>query len=77
MEGIKYMNLIEMDPVVIEIKGVKNGELMVSVNNTSVRHKAFLAADTRLCVLMCCTMYGWILCQSHCPPDLSHVIEEV
>ena len=27
MEGIKYVNLIEINPVVIEIEGVENGEL--------------------------------------------------
>ena len=52
MEGIKYMNLIEIDPVVIEIPGDKNGELAVPVNNTLVSHTAFLAADTRPCVLI-------------------------
>ena len=52
MEGIKYVNLIEIDPVVIEIRGVENGELAVPVNNTLVHHTAFLAADTRPCVLM-------------------------
>ena len=52
MEGIKYVNLIEIGPVVIEIRGVENGELAVPVNNTLVRHTAFLAADTRPCVLM-------------------------
>ena len=52
MEGIKYVNLIEIGPVVIEIQGVENGELAVPVNNTLVSHTAFLAADTRLCVLM-------------------------
>ena len=46
MEGIKYMNLIEISPVVIEIWGVENGELAVPVNNTLVRHMAFLATDT-------------------------------
>ena len=46
MEGIKYVNLIEISPVVIEIKGVENGELVVLVNNTIVSHTAFLAADT-------------------------------
>ena len=40
------MNLIEISPVVIEIRGVENGELAVPVNNTLVRHTAFLAADT-------------------------------
>ena len=52
MEGIKYVNLIEIGPVVIEIRGAENGELAVPVNNTLVSHTAFLAADTRPCVLM-------------------------
>ena len=43
MEGIKYVNLIGIGPVVIEIRGVENGELAVPVNNTLVRHTAFLA----------------------------------
>ena len=46
MEDIKYLTLIEISPVVIEIRGVENGELAVPVNNTLVRHMAFLAADT-------------------------------
>ena len=33
MEGIKYVNLIEIGPVVIEIRGAENGELAVPVNN--------------------------------------------
>ena len=52
MEGIKYVILIEIGPVVIEIQGVENGELAVPVNNTLVCHTAFLAADTRPCVLI-------------------------
>ena len=52
MEGIKYVNLIEIGPVVIEIRGAKNGKLAVPVNNTPVSHTAFLAADTRPCVLI-------------------------
>ena len=47
MEDINYVNLIEIDPVVIEIRGVENGELAVPVNNTLVCHTAFLVADTR------------------------------
>ena len=46
------MNLIEIGPVVIEIRGAENGELAVPVNNTLVHHTAFLAADTLLCVLI-------------------------
>ena len=52
MEGIKYVNLIKISPVVIEIRGVENGELAISVNNTLVCHTAFLATDTQLCVLI-------------------------
>ena len=46
MEGMKYMNLIEIGPVVIEIQGVEKRKLVVPVNNTPVRHTTFLAADT-------------------------------
>ena len=46
------MNLIEIGPVVIEIRGAKNGELAVPVNNILVSHMAFLASDTRPCVLI-------------------------
>ena len=52
MEGIKYVNLIEIGSVVMEIRGVENGELAISVNNTLVGHMAFLAADTQPCVLI-------------------------
>ena len=52
MEGIKYVNLIEIGSVVIEIRGVENGELVIPVNNTLVHHTALLATDTRPCVLM-------------------------
>ena len=34
MESIKYVDLIEICPVVIEIRGVENSELTVPVNNT-------------------------------------------
>ena len=46
IEGIKYVNLIEIGLVVVEIQGVKNGKLVASVNNILVCHMAFLAADT-------------------------------
>ena len=52
MEGIKYVNLIEIAPVVIDIRGVENDELAVPVNYILVCHMAFLAADIRLCVLI-------------------------
>ena len=48
MEDIKYVNLIEIGQVVIEIQEVGNGELAVPINNTLVHHMVFLAADTRL-----------------------------
>ena len=46
MESIKYENLIQISIVVIDIRGVENGELAVPVNNTLVCHTAFLAANT-------------------------------
>ena len=52
MEGIEYVNFIEISLLVIEIRGAENGELAVPVNNTLVRHTAFLATDTRPCVLI-------------------------
>ena len=52
MKGIKYVNLIEIGPVVIEIRGVENGDLVVPVNNTLVCRMCFFAVDTQLCVLM-------------------------
>ena len=52
MENIKCVNLIEIGPVVIEIQGVENGELAVSVNNTLVCHTAFSATDKQPCVLI-------------------------
>ena len=51
--AIKYVNLIEIDPVVIDIQGVENGKLAIPINNTLVRHIAFLVTDTWPCVLIC------------------------
>ena len=36
MEDIKYVNLLEISLVVIEIWGVENGDLAVPVNNTFI-----------------------------------------
>ena len=52
MEGIQYVNCIEISPVVVEIQGVENGDLEVPVNNTLECRLSFLAADTRLCVFI-------------------------
>ena len=62
MESIKYVNLIEIGSVVIEIRGAENGELAVPVNNTLVSHTAFLATDTRPCVLINSVVipYKWL-----------------
>ena len=46
MEGIKYVTLTQIIPVVIEIQGVENSNLVVLVNNTLVCSTPFLAADT-------------------------------
>ena len=50
--GIKYVKWIEIDPVVIEIGGVENGELVIPVNDTLVCHTTFLAADIWPCILI-------------------------
>ena len=34
MEGIKYVNLIDISSVLIEIRGLENSKLGVPVNNT-------------------------------------------
>ena len=53
MERIKYVILIEISPVVKEIREVENGELAVPVDiNTLVRHMAFLAVEILPCVLI-------------------------
>ena len=52
MESIKYVNLIEIGPVVIEIQGVENGDLAVPINNTLVCRTSFLAADIYILVIM-------------------------
>ena len=53
MEGIKFVNLIEISSVVTEIQGVEKGELAVPGNSILVYHTAFLVADTQPCVLIC------------------------
>ena len=52
INGIKYMNLIEISVVVLEIHGVENGKLVVPINSTLVCHTAFLAVNTRPYVLI-------------------------
>ena len=42
MKDIKFVNLIEISLVFIEIRGVEIGELAVHVNNTLVCHMAFI-----------------------------------
>ena len=57
IEGIQYVNLLEISLVVIEIRDVENSELVVPVNNTLVHHTAFLVAETKPCVLICDWIY--------------------
>ena len=52
MEGMKYVNFIEIGPAVIKIWGVENGDLAVPVNNILVWRTSFLATDTWPCVLI-------------------------
>ena len=59
MYGRKYVNLVEIGKVILEIRKAEFGNFMVPVNNTLVcltSSFVFLAADTLLCVLMC--IYG-------------------
>ena len=51
MEGIKYVNLVQICLVVMKIREAEIGDLAVRVNNT-LRVPGVLAADTRLCVLI-------------------------
>ena len=46
IEGIQYINVIEIGTVVIQIRGTKNSDLNVPVNNTLVHHTSFSATDT-------------------------------
>ena len=57
MEGIKYVKLMEIGQVVIEIRGVENSDLVVPVNNTLACCMSFLATDTRPCVLIDVNMH--------------------
>ena len=50
IEGIKYVNWIEIGPVIIAIWGVENNDLVVPVNNTLVCRTSFLVADTTVCL---------------------------
>ena len=52
MKSIKYVNLVQISPVVFKIQEVENSVLAVPVNNTLVCHTSFLADDTHPCVLM-------------------------
>ena len=50
MEGMKYMSLIEIGLVVIEIRRVQNGELAVPVNNTLESHSFLGRWHTTVCL---------------------------
>ena len=50
IESIKYVNVIEIGPVVIKVWGVENGDLMVPVNNTYVLHVFLGHWHTTMCL---------------------------
>ena len=50
MEGIKYVNLVQIGPAVMS--GVEIGNLTVLVNNTLMCCASPWAADIQWCVLM-------------------------
>ena len=47
MVGIKYVNLVQIGLVVIEIQGVDNGNLVIPVNHTLAFSTTFLATHTQ------------------------------
>jgi len=50
MEGIKYINFVEIGSVFFELQEVEIGDFLVHVNNTCVVHVTFLAArHTTVC----------------------------
>ena len=53
--------MMEIGQVVIEIRGIENGELAVSVNNTLICHTTFLATDTRPCVIRTCSYISSVI----------------
>ena len=65
MEGLKYVNLIDISTVVVEIRGVKNSELVVPVNNTLVCHTTFSAAKHKTVCLDNCAWKLGLLNPSH------------
>jgi len=51
MEGIKYINLVEIGSVFFELREVEIGNFSVRVNNTRVVRTTFLAArHTTVCL---------------------------
>jgi len=51
MEDIKYINLVEIGPVVFELREVEISNFLVRVNNTHVSCTTFLAAwHTTMCL---------------------------
>ena len=60
-EFIKYINLIEISPVLIVIRGVENGNVTVAVNDRLLYNASFLATETRPCVLMKTSIYDNIM----------------
>ena len=52
---------MEIGQVVIEIRGIENGELAVSVNNILICHTTFLATDTRPCVIRTCSYISSVI----------------
>ena len=54
MEGIKYINLIEIGPAFIEIRGAENGELAVPVNtHLCVTRLSWTLTHDRVLIYIC------------------------
>ena len=63
IESIKYVKPTKIGRLVIEIRGIENGQLAVPVNIILIHHTAFLATDTQLSTLICRNFWGSYICK--------------
>ena len=54
MEGIHYVNLMEISPVFMEVQGVENGDLAVSATHLSAAHLSWPLTHNRVSSLKFC-----------------------
>ena len=54
IQSIKYVNLLKIGLIILEIQGAEISDFMLPVNNLLVYPTSILATDTQPCVLICC-----------------------